>query len=114
MPTMQAATDEVIAVLLIALRIGPTLGFAPPFTLMRIPVLVRVLASLALAASLASISAPHAPIAARLVTAAASELLLGVCMALSLQLAFAALQTAGRAVDFHPRQFRFRSNCSGL
>lgn len=87
---------------LFGLRIGPVLAFAPPFTLMRVPATVRVLLGLGLAASLVATSpslafVPLGP--AALAKAALFELALGIALLLPLQLAFAALQLAGRTLD---------------
>lgn len=93
-------TDQLVAALLVSLRIAPTFAFAPPFTLLRVPAIVRLFLSLSLAWLLISSRAPEAPApTGDIAAAAAGELLLGVTIALSLQLAFAALQTAGRAID---------------
>jgi flagellar biosynthetic protein FliR len=93
-------TDQVVAALLVSLRIVPTLAFAPPFTLLRTPAMVRVALALGLAWLLVSARPPAEAIAlSALAGAAASEALLGMAIALPLQLAFAALQTAGRGID---------------
>jgi len=34
-------TDQIVAVLLVSLRIAPLLAFAHPFTLLRVPAMVR-------------------------------------------------------------------------
>lgn len=100
---MASLPDQAIAVLLVSLRVAPTLAFAPPFTLVRVPALVRVLLSVALAAWLAAghpAQSWDADFLSRgLVLTALGELSLGIAMSLSLQLAFAALFTAGRAID---------------
>lgn len=99
---MDAYTNQLEAILLVSLRIAPTLGFAPPFTLLPAPATVRLLLGLALslwlvAAFPAHTSARVAEIA--LVPAMITELLLGMALALSLQLAFAMILVAGRAID---------------
>lgn len=95
--------DQAIATLLISLRIAPLLGFAQPFTLLRVPATVRLMLSVALAAWLVAANPQatwQAPFwEAGLPMVALSELLLGITLALALQLAFAALLTAGRAID---------------
>jgi flagellar biosynthetic protein FliR len=95
--------DQTIAALLLSLRIAPALAFAPPFTLLRIPVLVRVLLAFGLAGWLVAghpAQTWHADFrSAGLFISAATELLMGVALALSLQLAFAALLTVGGAID---------------
>lgn len=101
---MEAYASQLIATLLFSLRIGPTLAFAPPFTLLRTPALVRVCLSVALAAWMTTLAPMgayvHLSEPAAFAPAFATELLLGVVLALALQLAFAAILTAGRAIDF--------------
>lgn len=92
---------QVMAVCLAALRIAPVFAFAPPFTLMRVPATVRGAMVLTLAAALVGLTGGD-PVPAwqgSLVAAAVSELALGVAMALALQLAFAVIAMAGRALD---------------
>lgn len=93
--------NQLIAALLLSLRLAPTLAFAPPFTLMRVPLIVRVFLSLSLAFWIAAAHGA-APVftGAQVVGAALSELLFGVALSLPLQLAFAAILTAGRTLDF--------------
>ena len=103
---MEQLSAQATAILLISLRIVPTLAFAPPFTLVRVPGMVRMLLGLSLAAWLVAaypaqtwqISGAGGGTGGLLGTAAA-ELFLGVSLALALQLAFAALLTAGRTID---------------
>ncbi len=100
---MEELTLRLEAVMLVSLRIAPTLGFAPPFTLLRIPAPVRVLLALALAMALVA-GHPQAALGAleqgrSLLSLAAGELLVGGATALALQLAFGAIQWAGNAVD---------------
>ena len=100
---MDALTDKAVATLLLSLRLVPTLAFAPPFTLLRVPGIVRVLLALSLAAWL--VAAHPAQTwqiggdASNPAAIALAELTLGIALALALQLAFAALQTAGHAID---------------
>lgn len=100
---MLELTDQIVAVVLVSLRIAPLLAFAQPFTLLRVPAMVRVMLSISLAAWLVSAnpgSTWRAPFwDAGLPMVAAGELFLGISLALALQLAFAALLTAGRAID---------------
>jgi flagellar biosynthesis protein FliR len=93
---------QIIAALLVSLRIVPTLAFAPPFTLMRIPALVRLALAVALGLWLASLFPDQTwrrPPQDGYVAAIAAELFLGIMLALALQLAFAGLLMAGRAID---------------
>lgn len=100
---MADLVDKAMAALLMSLRVAPALAFAPPFTLLRIPAPVRVLLALALAGWLVSgypAQTWQADFrAAGLFITGAAELAMGIALALSLQLAFAALLTAGRAID---------------
>lgn len=101
---MEVYTQQLIAILLLSLRIGPLLAFAPPFTYLRIPASVRVLLGFSLSAWLVfaypqQAAMPEA-VAEAILPAAASELLLGITLTLCLHLAFAAMLTAGRAIDF--------------
>ena len=96
-------TDQAIAVLLVSLRIAPTLAFAYPFTLVRVPAIVRVMLGIGFAAWLVAghpAQSWQADYRAHgLVLTMLGELFLGIALSLSLQLAFAALLTAGRAID---------------
>jgi len=91
------------AALLVSLRIVPTLAFAPPFTLLRIPPSVRVIIAVSFAAWIVS-AFPEQTTATlqgqpSLVGLALAELLIGIALALALQLAFAAILTVGRLID---------------
>lgn len=96
--------DQAVATLLISLRIVPTLAFAAPFTLLRVPSVVRVMLAIALAAWLVA-GNPQATwqspgfAGAGLPALAIGELVLGIALALALQLAFAAILTVGRVAD---------------
>lgn len=95
-------TDSVMAALLVSLRLAPTLAFAQPFTLLRVPVVVRVLLAVGLALWL--VDARPALSTDRLaghglVGLFLGELLIGISIALALQLAFAAILWAGNALD---------------
>jgi flagellar biosynthetic protein FliR len=99
---VDALTGQALAVLLLSLRIAPVFAFAPPFTLLPMPGAVRMLLGVSIAAWLVAAypdQTVRAAAAGSLVAAGAAELFLGVTLALALQLAFAALLTAGRAVD---------------
>jgi flagellar biosynthetic protein FliR len=100
---MIALTNQAIATLLLALRLVPVLAFSPPFTLLRVPGIVRVMLSIALAAWLVAgnpVQTWQADFRRDgLAAAVVSELLLGIGLSLSLQFAFAALLTVGRALD---------------
>ena len=69
-----------IATVLLSLRIAPVLAFAPPFTLVRTPALVRVLLALGLSGLMVGAlpeMGPPPTEAGPLLSAAARELLLG-------------------------------------
>jgi len=99
---MEAFSNAVLAITIVTLRLGPALAFAPPFTLIKIPVFVRVLLSMGLSIWLVA-SRPELTIALveqeRLLTIMLGELLVGMSIALGLQLTFAAILWAGRALD---------------
>ncbi len=100
MTMLEALPNQLIAALLVSLRIIPVLAFAPPFTLLRTPATIRVLLAVSLGWLLVATGAPIPSFdLSTLAGAAASEVLLGITIALPLQLGFAALQTAGRAID---------------
>lgn len=100
---MGPLVDQAIATLLVSLRIAPALGFMPPFTLLRIPATVRLLLAVGLAAWIVSARPGETWQtnfwSAGLILTAAAELFVGLVLALTLMLAFAALQTAGRTID---------------
>lgn len=86
-----------------SLRLAPALAFAQPFSLIRIPVVIRLLVVLGL--SLWLVDARPALTADRLaghsfVGLMAGELAIGVSIALALQLAFGAILWVGGVLDF--------------
>ncbi|MDD3800111.1 MAG: flagellar biosynthetic protein FliR [Novosphingobium sp.] len=100
---MDDLTARLVAALLVALRVAPALAYGGPFTLLRVPLTMRVLLALVLALWLVA-GRPAATVdvvrsGASLLSLAAGELLVGIAIALCLQLAFAAILWAGRAVD---------------
>lgn len=100
---MEELTATLLAIVLLALRIGPVFAFAAPFTLLRIPPTVRVLLALGLALALVG-GKPEATTqvvmaGTSLLTIAAGELMIGLAIALSMQLAFGAILWAGRVLD---------------
>jgi flagellar biosynthetic protein FliR len=99
---MDALATWIASCLLLGLRVAPVFTFAPPFTLVRVPMLFRVLFGLGLAVTLVSgfthslvsdLSLPH------LLVTAVRELLLGLLFVLAFQLVFGALYFAGRTID---------------
>ncbi|OLL30855.1 type III secretion protein [Burkholderia sp. SRS-W-2-2016] len=97
---LQASTSWTLNVLLLSLRIGPVFVLAPPFAQTQVPARVRLCLVLALCACLAN-NAPATMYTdgAVLLIAAAAELMLGLAIAFSFQVAFAALTFAGRVLD---------------
>ncbi len=92
----------VAACLLTGLRITPVFAFAPPFTLVRLPALFRLLFGLGLAATLVSahlVPPPNLTSLAVMAAAGARELTLGLTILLAFQAAFAGLYMAGRSLD---------------
>lgn len=91
------------AALLLSLRIAPAIGFAPPFSLVRLPKLFRLLLALGLSASIVSFRpdtlAGLALTPEALLVASARELMLGIVVVTVLQLTFGAIYLAGRTVD---------------
>ena len=99
---MGALVEHIIATSIAALRLGPTLAFAAPFTLLRTPISVRVLLAFSLAFWMIGPVGAGAALPApgpELIAPFFSELVLGVSLALSLQVAFAAVLMAGRSID---------------
>jgi flagellar biosynthetic protein FliR len=83
--------------------VAPVFALAPPFTLVRMPMLFRMLLSLGLAACIVAAN-PAATVltdtgAGAIIATAVRELLLGTVFLVAFQLAFAALQVAGRTID---------------
>ncbi|MEH3101095.1 flagellar biosynthetic protein FliR [Sphingomonas adhaesiva] len=97
----EAVTGQIGALLLAALRLGPVLAFAPPFTLVRMPMIVRAVLVVALAAAMPTMMRDAAlpSRAAELAIAGVRELGVGIALALALQIAFAMIAVAGRALD---------------
>lgn len=99
---MDAYAAAIVATLLVSLRLAPTFAFAPPFSLLRVPLLVRLSLSLWLAYWLVLANPAQTQDrlqSQHLLTLVCAELLLGMTLAIALQLAFAALLTVGRAID---------------
>ncbi len=101
--TQSALSTWVISCLLLGLRIAPVFALAPPFTLMRLPRLVRPLMGFALAICLVGAFPREAMLADTslygIVAAALRELTLGLTIALAFHLVFGALYLAGRTID---------------
>ncbi len=98
-----ALAGWIVSCFLLGLRIAPVFALAPPFSLIRVPRLVRLALGLALSVCLVS-AYPAATALADLslhgiVVAAVRELLLGTVFVLAFQLVFGALYLAGRTID---------------
>lgn len=89
--------------LLLSLRVAPVFAFAPPFTLIRMPMTFRMLMSLGVAACIIAANPAAAALtgtgAGAILVIAVRELMLGMIFMLAFQLSYAALQFAGRTVD---------------
>lgn len=102
-PTTDVFTNWVTATFLLSLRLVPVMAFAPPFTLVRAPVLFRILLTLGLGGLMSGAlpgtgqSAALSPNAVFM--AGVGELFLGSIFATAFHLAFGALYLAGRTVD---------------
>lgn len=101
---MEALETQIEAALLLSLRIAPMFAFAPPFTLMRVPAVVRVILAFSLSFWLV-LAHPGATylnggFQDALFTSALLELFLGITLTLGLHVAFAALLVAGRTLDY--------------
>lgn len=104
MTDAHALDNWITSCLLVGLRIGPLFAFAPPFTLVRMPALPRMLLGLGLSVCLVGSGAPGLAFdagvgAGALVVAAVRELMIGTSLVMMFQIAFAALYFAGRTVD---------------
>ncbi len=92
---------KLIAVMIASLRLAPMFMFAPPFNLLGIPAPARLFIVLALSALHPATFDPST-LAARpdsIIPLVFGELVIGLVLALTLQIAFAALQFSGRAMD---------------
>lgn len=100
---MEQLSAQLTAVLLVSLRIAPVFGFAPPFTLLRVPALVRLLMSIGIAVWLVGtwpqFTLDRVTPTSNLISLAVGELVIGGCITLALQLVFAAILWAGQALD---------------
>ena len=100
---LEVVNDWALAMLLLSIRLAPLVAFAPPLSLLNLPLRVRVLLTLSLAACLVPVSGiPQAPVdsgTGHFLVLAAGELVLGVGIAFALQAAFASLYFAGRLLD---------------
>lgn len=97
------AMEWVMAVVLVSLRLTPIMLFSPLFSLTKIPVILRVLFTIALSTALImnlNITSAIMPgDTAALVNAVVYELMLGGMLAFGISTAFAAFQLGGRILD---------------
>jgi flagellar biosynthetic protein FliR len=95
--------SRVCSCLVLGLRVSPVFALAPPFSLVRMPVVFRVFFGLAVSACLVASNPAVATLdnlsIGSLIVAAARELLLGTVFVMAFQLMFGMLYMAGRAVD---------------
>ena len=99
---MDPLVDDLTNVLLASLRFAPVLAFAQPFTLLRVPAIVRVLLAFGIGLWIVGAvpeSAGSIPRDGRLLSAGVTELFLGAMIAFGLQWAFAMVLMAGRVLD---------------
>lgn len=98
---LDQTASQIAALLLCALRLGPCLAFAPPFTLVKTPASVRAVLITGLAAAMLPPIPPetYPRTVTALLTAALGELVVGLALALALQLGFAMIGVAGRSLD---------------
>ena len=95
-------TNWVASCVLLSLRISPIFAFSPPFTLMRIPKLFKVILGLGLSSVIISGHPQQVLLDLRFsvtIPTAICELALGLTIALAFQLVFAAIQFVGRTID---------------
>ena len=100
---IDTVSNQAVLALLVSLRLAPILSFAPPFSLLRLPGLIRALLTISVAYMIIS----GQPLAfsisdgslLTLAGVAIHELAIGLAMALPLHLLFGGIYFAGRAVD---------------
>jgi len=92
---------RLIAICLASLRLGPMLVFSPPFSLVRMPAPARLIIAIGLASAIPiSTVDAHALVSQQMVILIGlHEVAMGVMLMLALQLAFATIAMAGRALD---------------
>jgi flagellar biosynthesis protein FliR len=99
----QALIGWVLSSLLLSLRIAPVFALAPPFSLVRMPAVFRVLFGVGIAACLVAAYPEAARVdglsAGAFMVTAVRELFLGSILVLAFQLPFGAIYLAGRTID---------------
>ena len=100
---MENFAGQIISILLISLRVSPTFAFAPPFTLLRIPITIRVLLGISLATWLVLSNPEHTYQqdlrTDNLAFLALGEIIIGTTLMLTLQWVSAAILMIGRSID---------------
>lgn len=100
---MDRVASFILTTLMVGLRVAPVFSFAPPFTLTRVPTLVRVMFGVAMSAALVGGIPAGAWLqdfsTASLVITGARELFLGATFVMALQIMFSGLYVAGRTID---------------
>jgi len=98
---VQVPVEQVIAILLVTIRVSAWLMVAPPFNTRAIPAMVKVSIALALAMAIGpglALEAPP-PELFPLLTAVLFQVAVGMTMGFLTQMLFSALQAAGELVD---------------
>jgi flagellar biosynthesis protein FliR len=98
---MASLSDWLESAILLGLRIAPVFAFAPPFTLVPMPALFRLLFGLGLSVALVSShhTVPGITGIGAVAAAGAREFGIGLTVVLALQITFGALHVAGRTID---------------
>ena len=100
---MEELSAQLTAVVLTSFRIAPVFGFAPPFTLLRVPAAIRLLMGFGIAVWLVGtwpqFTVERIGSGSNLLGFALGELVVGLTFTMALQLAFAAILWAGQALD---------------
>ena len=94
---------QILATLLITLRLGPTFTFAPPFTMLRIPARLRLFAvlslSLVITGLLPELTVNRLIDLDQVYLAAGREFIVGLTIMIGFKAAFMAILMVGRAID---------------
>lgn len=100
--SFEGFSASIVSALLLGLRLAPILAYAPPFTLVRMPRLTRMLMGMGLSTCLIA-GHPNAIMTdlslGAAIVGAVRELAIGLYIVLAFQIVFGALNFAGRTVD---------------
>jgi flagellar biosynthetic protein FliR len=100
-----ALNAQLVGILIASIRVAMVLAFAPPFTYLGAPVSFRVFLALGIGACFASFqSGGLIPAGGALLRAIGIELFVGLVFVVVFQIAFSALETAGRVLDVQAGQ----------